>query len=124
MGESLAAAAMAVMDIDAEEIDAFSNDPAVLDAPAIVEPESTPRKKGNRQRLLQGLQRMSSSPSLARPSRPRASTSPYHGPGSFSCVSLAANPSPLGQPSSGYFSASSHGGLSTAPTSVPGTPGH
>lgn len=125
MGDSLSAAAMAVMAIDAEEIDAFTNDPAILDAPAILEPDSTPKKKGNRERLLRGLQRMSSSPSLAaRPGRARASTSPYHGPGSFSCVSLATNHSPYGQPGSGYFSGSSHGGLSTAPTSIPGTPGH
>lgn len=124
MSESVAAAAMAVMDIDAEEIEAFSTDPAILDAPAIVEPDTQPKKKSRRRQLLQGLHSNLSSPSLARVGRTRSSSSPYHGPGSFSCVSLATNPSPFGQPSAGYFSVASHGGLSTAPTSIPGTPGH
>ncbi|ROW12702.1 hypothetical protein VMCG_00450 [Cytospora schulzeri] len=124
MSEALAGAATAVVHIDAEEIEAFSNDPAFLDPPTIVEPELRPKKKGNRHRLLRGLQHGSSSPSLARAGRARSSSSPYHGPGSFSCVSLAASSSsPFGQPSPGYFSASSHGALSTAPTSIPGTPG-
>ncbi|KUI64776.1 F-box/LRR-repeat protein 2 [Cytospora mali] len=122
--EALPAAATAVVHIEAEEIEAFSNDPAFLDPPAIVEPELRPKRKGNRHRLLRGRQQVSSSPSLARAGRARSSSSPYHGPGSFSCVSLAASStSPFGQLSPGYLSTSSHGGLSTAPTSIPGTPG-
>lgn len=85
-------------------------------------------KKSNRQRLLRGLQRISSSPSLAL-SRPRASSSPYPKHGTLSCVSLASTSSPFGQPSVGssYFShVSTVDG--SAPTSVegtstPGTPG-
>lgn len=126
MSEALAAAATAttVGHIHAEEIEAFSNDPAFLDPPAIIEAELPPKKKGNRHRLLRGLQHGSSSPSLSHAGRARSSSSPYYGPGSFSCVSLAASSSsPFGQPSPGYFSASSHGALSTAPTSIPGTPG-
>lgn len=124
MSEALAAAAMAVGNIDPEEIEAFSTDPAFLDPPVIVEPEFRPKRKGNRHRLLRGLQHVSSSPSLARAGRARSSSSPYHGPGSFSCVSLAAsNQSPFGQPGTGYLSVSSHGGLSTAPISILGTPG-
>ncbi|PSR94257.1 hypothetical protein BD289DRAFT_480706 [Coniella lustricola] len=114
---------MAALNIDAEEIEVFSTDPAVLDASSIVEPDVRPKRKRTRSRLLQGLQSNLSSPSLARIGRARSSSSPYHGPGSFSCVSLASNSSPFGQPSPGYFSVISPGGLSTAPTSVPGTPG-
>lgn len=117
--------AMADPDIHAEEIVAFSNDPAILEAAEMVEPETQPKKKSGRRRLLQGLHSNLSSPSLSRMGRARSSSSPYHGPGSLSCVSLASSsaPSPFGQPSVGYFSVASHGGLSTAPTSIPGTPG-
>ncbi|KAK4196495.1 hypothetical protein QBC40DRAFT_257959 [Triangularia verruculosa] len=76
-----------------------------------------------RQRLLRGLQRISSSQSLrARITRPRASSAPYRNSvSSLSCVSLTTTPSPFGQPSSGssYFS---YGDVSTAPTSVAATP--
>lgn len=80
-------------------------------------------KSKGRQRLLRGLQRISSSQSLrARISRPRASSAPYRSSASsLSCVSLASTPSPFGQPSSSssYFS---FGDVSTAPTSVAATP--
>ncbi|KAK1835264.1 F-box/LRR-repeat protein 2 [Podospora conica] len=78
-------------------------------------------KKSNRHRLLRGIQRISSSPSLAL-SRPRASSSPYPKHGTLSCVSLASSPSPFGQPSTGssYFSHISTADGS-APTSVSGT---
>lgn len=124
MGESVAAAAMTVVNIDVEEMEVFSTDPAILEDPTMFEPEALPKKMSTRQRLLRGLHSNSSLPSLARTGRARSSSSPYHGPGGFSCVSLASSPSPFGQPTSGYFSMASHGGLSTAPTSIPGTPGH
>lgn len=119
MSESEAITPMA---IDAEESDVFASDPAVLDPPEVVTLENGMPKLKGRQRFFRGLQRISSSPSLSHVGRSRSSSSPYHGPGSFSCVSLAPSSSPFGHPSSGYFSASSHGGLSTAPTSIPGTP--
>ncbi|EOO04103.1 putative f-box domain protein [Phaeoacremonium minimum UCRPA7] len=106
-----------------EEVDGFSSDQDRMGAesPDVIQIETPPKKKERRQRLLRGLQRISSSPSLAQIGRSRSSSSPYHGPGSFSCVSLASSPSPFGQPSAAgsYFSYSSKGGLSTAPT----TPG-
>lgn len=123
MSEPVAAAAAAAMNIDAEEMEVFSNDPAILEAPSVVEPDTQPKKKSGRRRLLQGLHSNLSSSSLGRVGRARSSSSPYQGPGSFSCVSLASSPSPFGQPSAGYFSVTSHGGYSTAPTSIPGTPG-
>lgn len=125
MNSSVPTDTMSTVDIDAEELMAFSNDPAILDAPTVVEPDTQPKKKSTRRRLLDGLHSNLSSPSLSRVGRARSSSSPYHGPASFSCASLASSsPSPFGQPSAGYFSSvSSHGGLSTAPTSIPGTPG-
>lgn len=121
MGESRAAASRALLHLDAEEIEAFNNDPAIMEDPSIFEPEASPKKKSTRQRLLRGLHSNASLPSLARAGRTRSMSSPYHGPGSFSCVSLASSPSPFGQPS--YFSVTPSGGLITAPTSIPGTPG-
>ncbi|KAK4165284.1 F-box/LRR-repeat protein 2 [Cladorrhinum sp. PSN259] len=83
-----------------------------------------PQKRKGRQRLLRGLQRISSSPSLTRLGRPRASSSPYSSSGAFSCVSLATTPSPFGHPSSSssYFNHTPTGDYSTAPTSVATTP--
>lgn len=124
MNEAVAAAATAVMDIGAEEIEAFTTDPAIHDDPSIIEADTQPKKKSGRRRLLQGIHRNLSTSSLNRVGRTRSSSSPYHGPGSFSCVSLASSPSPFGQPNAGYFSMTSQGGLSTAPTSIPGSPGH
>ncbi|KAI0016918.1 hypothetical protein F4780DRAFT_631205 [Xylariomycetidae sp. FL0641] len=52
-----------------------------------------PSKGKRRQKLLRGIQRISSSPSLAQIGRGRSSSSPYAGSrGAFSCVSLAATP--------------------------------
>lgn len=80
------------------------------------------RKKG-RERLLRGLQRISSSPSLARAGRPRSASSPYRMSGTLSCVSLASSASPFGQPSGGsYFSHSSIADASSAATSIPASP--
>ncbi|KAK3944665.1 F-box/LRR-repeat protein 2 [Diplogelasinospora grovesii] len=83
-------------------------------------------KRGGRQRLLRGLQRISSSPTLVQLGRPRASSSPYRLPSSLSCVSLASSSaSPFSQPSAtgSYFSqASTADYYSSAPTSIPGSP--
>ncbi|CRK22678.1 hypothetical protein BN1708_003614 [Verticillium longisporum] len=51
-----------------------------------------PVKKGNRQRLLHRIQRISSSPSLVSIGRPRARSTPYRGKGHLSCVSLSGGP--------------------------------
>jgi len=51
-------------------------------------------KLKTRAKLLRGLSRISSSPSLAQLGRPRSASSPYSTSGSFSCVSLASNVSP------------------------------
>ncbi|KAK4123687.1 RNI-like protein [Parathielavia appendiculata] len=84
--------------------------------------EARPKMRG-RDRLLRGLQRMSSSPSLTRPGRQRSASSPYSISGALSCVSLASSASPFGQPSAGsYFSQSSAAGNSSTHTSIPATP--
>lgn len=74
-------------------------------------PIEGPAKLKGRQRLLKGFQRISSSPSLAQLGRRRATSNPYGGRGTISCVSLASGSNNYGTP-----------GFSTAPTSVPGTP--
>lgn len=77
------------------------------------------------QRLLRSIQRISSSPALAqlggRARSASASSRPYGGAGSLSCVSLASSPSPFGQSSMGssYFSTADH---PSAPTSTSGSP--
>ncbi|KAI8635088.1 RNI-like protein [Xylariaceae sp. FL1651] len=86
-------------------------------SPSTMQPENAPKDK-RRQRLLRGIQRMPSSPSLAHIGRSRSSSAPYGTRGSLSCVSLAATPyfSPTasGSVAPGHFS-SGHG-------SFPGTP--
>lgn len=84
-------------------------------------------KGKTRQRLLRGIQRISSSPSLAQFGRSRSASAGsrlYGTPGALSCVSLASSPSPFGQPSSAsYFpSGSTFDYNSSAATSVAGTP--
>ncbi|CZS93047.1 related to F-box protein Fbl2 [Rhynchosporium graminicola] len=77
-----------------------------------------PKLKG-RAKLLSGLQRISSSPSLAQFGRRRATSSPYNGRAALSCVSLAS-----GSFQRNYDSSYSSGaGYSTAPTSGTTTPG-
>jgi F-box/leucine-rich repeat protein 2/20 len=94
---------------------------AVETADSIIEqavnngPGEAPTKLKGRQRFLQGVQRISSSPSLAQLGRRRASSNPYGGRSALSCVSLASGSSP----SSGY----GHSGSATAPTSIPSSPG-
>lgn len=80
------------------------------------------QKLKGRARLIQGLQRISSSPSLAQLGRKRASSNPYGGRNTLSCVSLASASSPRNYDNS-YSSQSSGAGYSTAPTSGPSTPG-
>ncbi|KAK8095873.1 hypothetical protein PG999_013895 [Apiospora kogelbergensis] len=83
--------------------------------PGVTQPEG-PIKGKRRQRLLQGIQRISSSSSLQQLKRSRTSQSPYANRGSLSCVSLSGHHSPFAQYPSG---AASPGYL--AHTS-PGTP--
>ncbi|KAH8815833.1 putative F-box/LRR-repeat protein 2 [Xylogone sp. PMI_703] len=87
-------------------------------------PPGQPIKPKGRSRLLHGLKRISSSPSLAQIARRRAHSNPYP-KSSLSCVSLATGPpeSPLQGSSSASSSQSSAAACSTAPTSIPGTPG-
>ena len=80
-----------------------------------------PKLKGRR-RILQSLQRMSSSPSLAKMGRTRASTYSSGSRAAMSCVSLSSSTSSYGQAYGNSYSSQS-GGFSTAPTSVPNTPG-
>ena len=82
-----------------------------------------PRLKG-RHRLLQSLQKMSSSPSLARLGRPSSPAYRTEGRGSMSCVSLASpsSPSPYGHAHGYSYSSQSSAGFSTAPTSAASTP--
>ena len=88
--------------------------------------EQPPKLKG-RQRLLQTLQRISSSPSLDRMARSSSSGYPSGVKGSMSCVSLVSPVPTFGHSYSSSYSSqlseSSSAGFSTAPTSVPGTPG-
>ncbi|MCJ1366794.1 hypothetical protein MMC16_005924 [Acarospora aff. strigata] len=83
--------------------------------------EMPPKLKGRR-RLLQSLQRMSSSPSLARMGRTPSSGYRSGGKGSISCVSLSSTSSLYGH-SYGNSYSSQFSGLSTAPTSALATPG-
>ena len=84
--------------------------------------EQPPKLKGRR-RILQSLQRMSSSPSLAKIGRVPPSTYRTGGKTSMSCVSLSST---MFSPSHSYgesYSSQSSAGFSTAPTSVASTPG-
>ncbi|KAF7510598.1 hypothetical protein GJ744_006210 [Endocarpon pusillum] len=93
--------------------------PLTPTSPAMSElPYDQPIKSRRRQRLVQGLQRISSSPSLAKIGRSRA-TSEYRpgGMGSISCMSLSSPfSSTIFSPPSSYTSQLS-AGFSTAPTS-------
>jgi F-box/leucine-rich repeat protein 2/20 len=80
-----------------------------------IEPVPIQKLKGKK-RFMQSLQRMSSSPSLARMGR--SSSSGYGAKASASCISLSGSSS-YGSPLTSDFSAS----LSTAPTSAATTPG-
>ncbi|KAI8266588.1 F-box/LRR-repeat protein 2 [Colletotrichum sp. SAR11_239] len=86
---------------------------------------SEPTNKGrNRHRVLCGIQRMSSSPSLPRNGRARSQSNPQRGRASISCVSLAG-PSTAGSSFGGdsYFPAgATASGYASASSSVPPTP--
>lgn len=80
-----------------------------------------PKLKG-RQRLLNGLQRMGSSPSLAGLSRSRSHSLRSGGKASMSCVSLASPASPYINSFGSSYSSELSNGYSTAPTSVANSP--
>lgn len=84
--------------------------------------EQPPKLKGRR-RLLQNLQRISSSPSLAKLGQ-TPSTYMAGGKASISCVSLASSHSRQAHSyGHSYSSSQSSAGISTAPTSTVSTPG-
>ncbi|MCJ1372621.1 hypothetical protein MMC20_003846 [Loxospora ochrophaea] len=80
-----------------------------------------PRLKG-RKRILQSLQKMSSSPSLAKLGRGPSSAYRSGGKGSMSCVSLSSSASPYTYSYGNSYSSQSSAGFSTAPTSGVSTP--
>ncbi|KAJ2898708.1 putative f-box domain protein [Zalerion maritima] len=84
-----------------------------------------PAKRKSRQRLLRGISRISSSPSLAQLGRSRAASVPYGSRPSLSCVSLISPATPDTPISSHAYpsSPSSPGTYSTAPSSRPASPG-
>lgn len=89
--------------------------------------EQLPKLKGHR-RILQSLQRMSSSPSLARLGRNPPSSYRSGGKASMSCVSFSSAMTPSATSPSAHsygnsYSSNSTAGFSTAPTSVVGSPG-
>lgn len=86
-------------------------------------PVDTPPKLKGRRRLFQSLQRISSSPSLAKMGRTSSSGYRSGGKGSMSCVSLSSAYSPYSHSPSNSYSSQQSGGLSTAPTSTLPTPG-
>ena len=96
--------------------------PASQDAAEPLPFEQAPKLKG-RKRILQGLQRISSSPSLAKFGRTPPSSYRSGNKASMSCVSLTSPSSPHGHSYGISYSSQSSAGFSTAPTSVAGTPG-
>ncbi|KAF2637159.1 F-box/LRR repeat-containing protein 2 [Massarina eburnea CBS 473.64] len=87
-------------------------------------PIERPRLKG-RQRLLHGLQRMGSSPSLASLGRSRSHSLRAPAKASMSCVSLASHASPASPYGHSYgssYSSELSATFSTAPTSVANSP--
>ena len=88
--------------------------------------EQPPKLKGCRGLLLKGLQRMSSSPSLAKMGRTPSSAYRSGGKGSMSCVSLSSSATSgnhANHSHSNSYSSQSSAGFSTAPTSAVSTPG-
>lgn len=90
-------------------------------SPGAIPMENPPKLKGRR-RLLQSLQRISSSPSLAKMGRTPSSGYRSGGKGSISCVSLSSTSSPYSHSYGNSCSSQLSGGLSTAPTSGLTTP--
>ncbi|POR34078.1 F-box/LRR-repeat protein 2 [Tolypocladium paradoxum] len=92
------------------------------DEHAPVAPELPIKGKGRR-RLLRGLQRISSSPSLNNLRRSKSVGSPYSNRSTLSCVSLAAAGPPQTPPDARSSTPQpSPLGLPSAPTSIPPTP--
>ncbi|EOD49150.1 putative f-box domain protein [Neofusicoccum parvum UCRNP2] len=106
--------------IDAVVSTAGDATPANLAHPASdAIPIDRPKLKG-RQRLLSGLQRIGSSPSLAKMGR---TSSGYRGgKASMSCVSLSSAGSPYSHSYGSSWSSELSNGYSTAPTSASSTP--
>ncbi|KAL8785104.1 MAG: hypothetical protein Q9195_008776 [Heterodermia aff. obscurata] len=96
--------------------------PTSQDAAESLPLEQPPKLKG-RKRILQGLQRISSSPSLAKIGRTPPSSYRSGNKASMSCVSLTSPISSHGHSYGNSYSSQSSAGFSTAPTSVAGTPG-
>ena len=82
-----------------------------------------PVKLKGRKRFMQSLQRISSSPSLARMGRVPSSNYRTGGKASMSCVSLASSTSAYGHPQNPHSCSQTSVGFSTAPTSAVTTPG-
>ncbi|KAI1078390.1 RNI-like protein [Whalleya microplaca] len=88
------------------------------ESPVVTQLDGPPKEK-RRRKLLRGIQRISSTPSLAQIGRSRSSSAPYGTRGSLSCVSLSATPT-FGQwPSS---SVTGPVNFSSSQSSVPGSP--
>ncbi|KAL8823145.1 MAG: hypothetical protein Q9191_006135, partial [Dirinaria sp. TL-2023a] len=85
-------------------------------------PMDRPPKLKGRKRLLQSLQRISSSPSLVRMGRAPSSNYRTEGKASMSCVSLSSTMFTPGHSHDNSYSSYSSAGFSTAPTSVASTP--
>lgn len=94
----------------AEAIDSLA--PVRDNAPTPTLPPETPSKDSRRQKLLCGIQRMTSSPSIAPVGRARSSSAPYGSRTNLSCVSLG--PAASGSVTPGYFS-SGNGSFSSSP---------
>ncbi|KAI3337082.1 RNI-like protein [Xylariaceae sp. AK1471] len=105
-------------DLSIEASSSSLTTPMNENSPPRTPPENAPKYK-RRQRLLRGIKRMSSSPSLAQLGRSRPSSAPYGTRSSLSCVSLSATtsfaPAAPGSVTPVYFS----GGQASLPT----TPG-
>ena len=84
-------------------------------------PLDQPVKLKGRQRLFQSLQRISSSPSLAKVGRTRSSEYRSGAKGSLSCVSLSSPMTELSYTPTSFYPPQFSPGYSTAPTS-PGSP--
>ncbi|EMD60693.1 hypothetical protein COCSADRAFT_40303 [Bipolaris sorokiniana ND90Pr] len=112
---------MEPVSIDAVVVD--HNDIQTIPSIAPTEPMAMeqPKLKG-RQRLLNGLHRMGSSPSLAGFGRARSQSLRSGGKASMSCVSLASPGSPYGTSFGSSYSSELSNGFSTAPTSVANSP--
>ncbi|KAL5113624.1 hypothetical protein ACEQ8H_008489 [Pleosporales sp. CAS-2024a] len=117
------ASAIAPMSIDSVVVDHVRDmapsPPATPPTEAIL--IERPKLKG-RQRLLNGLQQMGSSTSLAGLSRSRSHSLRSGGKASMSCVSLASSGSPYPHTFGSSFGSELSNDYSTAPTSVANSP--